>query len=1235
MKIFSQLLSRIGHAQKHHVALSTLGLCALALIVSSGVLLHSAKPVEAGGKGGGSPVTIVNPHFFDTVSGVVDITIADTNPADSMDVDITQNPPADFSAPLSATLQGDGNWHVSWNTLDPAYTNATYFITARATSGGVPTTSDPVRVDVQNVLETITNPNFFDTVSGNVVLTANMNSAAAAPSSVSFVVDGDSDHPLVASDAGGNNWTATLNTSGMTEDVHYVAVVVDRSGSIDTSNQTPFLVQNITINLDDPTAGATVSGNVPLSATASSNVSAVEFHIFNGGPMVVIPATKVGGSWTASWDASTQNDGNTGIAVQATSASDGGQSRTTDQTFVTVDNFEETLVSPTPSSNTTVYGTLNLAATITGTVTTADSLSFQLEGHDANFNTFFSRTISATFDGTKWVASLDTTQVPEGIQLFVSAVASYGSLTDSSASGGPLGDTLLVQNYIVSMTGPVDNATATSTFTLRATVKDHANAEVVPSSLSFLLVSGETIGGQFSPPTPVAASYNSSAHEWFLTLNTLDESAAHGNQDSTYGYTATAVINGNPTLSSAQRAVVISIPSLTVALTSPTPCVNPPNQVGCHTFVSGVVPLSATVAEGADSVTFTVTKSIFGFQTVIATLPGTLANGHWIASWDSTSQPNTFGYALMVVAQKAGYRISGPGCDASCVSLPGLVTNNGVGVTGSLVFPLDQTVVTGTVALVGQTDQFPDSVSFFITNLRGDSTFGPIPATYDSNTDTWVASWDTSLVNFNGYNAVYYITMNASKVGFTPLQTPSIQVGLVSDFSTFDNSGGFAVLKQQACANKLDCANAPVSITSASTFEFVSPLDGGTVSSTYPFKVHIVPGVAKATMQLYSVSGKETDIPLTKDGSGEYWTSKFDTSTLANGTYYMSANAVFADSTPAHIAHPISFTVHNGHATANATFNVALASPTSTGAILVNGSLLEATTTQPVQSLSFELTGVLSSTDIRALAKDGTNMDWFVLWNSSGTVDGSYLLDAFATTGTAVSQSSDLKVTVRNATSTTRTTATSTEPYNPKDDMALATSIDVAMGYQNAKASKPPCLPGNRYKAATSTSIYYCGIDDQLHPFPNAKVYFSWYQDFKGILPLDPKVLAAVIHIYPVDYRPASTLFKSMKDPKVYTVQFRTESVSNPKGLQAGGPIPIRAFILRWMKTENVAKALFGEDWAKKVVDVAENFFDRFNAGTILPNGLGLARYGLGGDIDQSTVDSMASSTSSTTSTTQ
>ena len=1202
-----------------------------------GTLLRTSEVALAGGKGGGSPVSILIPFFGSSVSGVVDVTVADTNPADSMVVDITQGNPGDFSAPLTATLQGDGNWHVSWNTMDPAYTNnATYFITARATSGGIPTTSDPIPAQITNVLESVTSPSFFDTVSGNVPLTASVNPDAAAPSSVNFIVDGDTDHPIVASDAGGNNWTATLNTSGMTEDVHYIAVAANRGGSIDTSNQIPFFVQNITVDLTDPTFGATVSGNVPLSATASSNVSAVEFHVFNDGPMIVVPATNAGGGvWTATWNASTHPDGNTGIAVQATSASDGGQSRSTDQIFVTVDSFQETLVSPTPSSNTTIFGTLNLAATITGSVPTADSLAFQLEGHNSDFTTFFSRSIPATFDGTKWVASLDTTQVPDGVQLYVTANGTYGSVTDGSASGEPLGDTLTVQNYTVAMTGPVDNATATSTFTLRATVKDHAGNEVIPSSFSFLLRGGETIGSIYLEPTPVAAAYDASAHEWYLTLNTVDENAAHGGVDATYAYVAFATINGNPTTYSAPRLVVMTIPNLTVSLTSPAPCMPPPPPPcgpfgcpigpGCEIFVSGSVPLSATVLEGADSVTFTVEKSIFGFHTVIATLPGTFVSGHWTAAnWDSTSEPNASNYAIGVFAHKAGYRLGTSGA--------AIHTNNGNGLTGSIVFPLDQTVVTGTVALVGHLDQFPDAVSFFITNLRGSSTFGPIPATYDAGTETWVASWDTSLVDFNGYNAVYYITMNARRAGFAAYETPSsqaVQVGLVTDFATFDNSRGFLTIKREACANRLDCATAPVSITSASTFEFVSPLDGGTVSSTYPFKLHIVPGVTKATAQLYSISGKETDIALTNDGSGEYWTAKIDTSTLANGIYYMNANASYADGTPARLAHPISFTVHNGRATANATFNVALTSPTSTGAILTSGTILEATTTQPVQSVDFELTGTISTKDTHAIARDATNMSWYAVWDSSGTVDGSYLLDAVATTGTAVNQSPDLKVTVRSASSTTSMSATTTAPYNPKDDMALATSIDAAMGYQNAKVANPPCLPGNRYKAAESSSIYYCGIDDQLHPFPSARVYFSWYQDFKGILPLDPKVLAAVTHIYPVDYRPASTLFKTVTNPKVYAVQFKTEYVSNPKGLQAGGPLPIRAFILRWVKTEEVAKELFGTDWAKKVVDVAESFFDRFNAGTILPNGLGQARYGLGADIDQSTVDSMVSSTSS------
>ncbi len=108
-------------------------------------------------------------------------------------------------------------------------------------------------------------------------------------------------------------------------------------------------------------------------------------------------------------------------------------------------------------------------------------------------------------------------------------------------------------------------------------------------------------------------------------------------------------------------------------------------------------------------------------------------------------------------------------------------------------------------------------------------------------------------------------------------------------------------------------------------------------------------------------------------------------------------------------------------------------------------------------------------------------------------------------------------------------------------------------------------------------AVYYFDKDWFRHPFPNQRVFMSWYRDFSGVKSLSTTDMADIRMGAPVTYRPGTRLVKIPSIPKVYAVE-------------PGG-------ILRWITDESVAKDLYGANWSKRVDDVSEAFFVNYKEG--------------------------------------
>lgn len=131
-----------------------------------------------------------------------------------------------------------------------------------------------------------------------------------------------------------------------------------------------------------------------------------------------------------------------------------------------------------------------------------------------------------------------------------------------------------------------------------------------------------------------------------------------------------------------------------------------------------------------------------------------------------------------------------------------------------------------------------------------------------------------------------------------------------------------------------------------------------------------------------------------------------------------------------------------------------------------------------------------------------------------------------------------------------------------------------------APTTKAAASAGDLIKKDGLSAVYYLGDDGKRYVFPNEATYKSWYSDFSGVVTISSDELSS----YPlggnVVVRPGTFLVKITTDPKVYAVE-------------ANGT-------LRWVQTEADAIALYGTNWAKRVIDVADSFFINYTIGTPL-----------------------------------
>lgn len=130
-----------------------------------------------------------------------------------------------------------------------------------------------------------------------------------------------------------------------------------------------------------------------------------------------------------------------------------------------------------------------------------------------------------------------------------------------------------------------------------------------------------------------------------------------------------------------------------------------------------------------------------------------------------------------------------------------------------------------------------------------------------------------------------------------------------------------------------------------------------------------------------------------------------------------------------------------------------------------------------------------------------------------------------------------------------------------------------------ASAATVTLSAGDNIKG-TGPAVYFYASNGKRYVYPHSREYSSWYKDFSNVKTVSDEQLASIEIGGNITHRPGTYLVKIQSDSKTYAVE-------------PGGK-------LRWITSEDIAKSLYGANWAKMVRDVYDLVFKDYTKGTDL-----------------------------------
>src|SRR5579863_7536974 len=386
-------------------------------------------------------------------------------------------------------------------TLSNLAQGTTYHFQVRSTDGSeTASSSDQTFSTIGNNAPPsvqVTSPAAGATLSGKVNLTA-VASDGRTVTGVQFRIDGNNVGPNLAT----SPYIYVIDSSTLSNGTHSItAVATDNSGNSATSTTVPVKVDNTvkdttppTVSLTSPANGATVSGTVAVTASASDNVSvaSVQFQLdgANLGP------TDVAAPYVYSWDSTRIANGTHSLSAIATDSA--GNTATSATIKVMVNNPTKDTTPPTvsitaPANGAKVSGIVAVTANASDNVSVA-SVQFEIDGVNAG----------AADLAAPYAYSWDTSKSPNGPHT-VKAVATDGAGNSTTSATV----TVTINNTVadttppaVAITAPATSATVSGTVNVTATASDNVGVATVQFQ-----VDGVNAGG-LDGATPYAYAWD-------------------------------------------------------------------------------------------------------------------------------------------------------------------------------------------------------------------------------------------------------------------------------------------------------------------------------------------------------------------------------------------------------------------------------------------------------------------------------------------------------------------------------------------------------------------------------------------------------------------------------------------------------------------------------------------------------------------------------------------------------
>jgi subtilisin family serine protease len=483
-----------------------------------------------------------------------------------------------------------GPYATSWNTV--TWAPGWHSVSARATDKGANQTLATIFVFVDNsVTPTISAPAAGSLVGKTVTLTATTNNDAAV-ASLTFL-DGATSIGTVTAPPFTVTWNpASAGAHSLT------ARVTDQQGNVTTSAAVAVTADIVapTVSLTAPASGATVSGAVNVTATATDNTAVARVELYDGTSLF---ATVTGAPYTAAWNTGTVTPGAHTLKARAYDTAGNATDSAPVSVTVTSDATPPTVSLTAPSNGAIITGTVVWSATASDNVGVT-----RVEFRDGS-------TVVTTLTASPYSFNWNTASAATGAHTLTARAYDAAGNSATSASRSVTIDRTAPT---VALSAPASGATVSGTVTVSATASDSNGI----GRVEFYRDGSTLIATDSSSPYSVSwDTTTTAAGSHALTARAFD-------------------VAGNATTSASRSVTVKDVTAPAVSLTSP--------ANASRVAVGSTVTIAATATDATG-----VTKVEFSVNNVLTCTDTTAA---YTCAWKVPSGANK-SYTLVAKAYDA------------------------------------------------------------------------------------------------------------------------------------------------------------------------------------------------------------------------------------------------------------------------------------------------------------------------------------------------------------------------------------------------------------------------------------------------------------------------------------------------------------------------------------------------------------------------------------------------------